>query len=145
MNSISELIRPGCLGLTRRNSIAVGDLRPLAETLAEWADAAPDVPAVYLFGSRVRGDHRADSDVDVRLHLGSWKYDPLGVTAKWWLLQILTNFAGLKVRLPGPLHLHREREDDVDPAIRVGEARPVLVVRKAICVWTPPKPGSARA
>ena len=140
MNPISELIRPGWLGVPRANSIDIDDFRILAETLAEWADAAPDVPAIYLFGSRVRGDHRADSDVDVRIHLGSWKYDRAGVTAKWWLLQILTNFGGLKVRLPGPLHLHREREDDADPAIRVGEARPVLVVRKTICVWTPPKP-----
>jgi len=145
MTSISGLIRPGSFGFPRANNVDIDDLRILAETLAEWADAAPEVPAVYLFGSRVRGDHRADSDVDVRLHLGAWKYDPIGVTAKWWLLQILTNFAGLRVRLPGPLHLHRGREDDADPAIRVGEARPVLVVRKAICVWTPPKPASERA
>ena len=145
MNSIPELIRPGSLGVARANSIDIDDLRILAGTLADWVDAAPEIPAVYLFGSRVRGDHRADSDVNVRLHLGRWRNDPIGVTGRWWLRQILTNFAGLKVRLPGPLHLHREREDEADPAIRVGEARPVLVVRKTICVWTPPKPASDRA
>src|SRR5467141_1036155 len=39
----------------------------LAEVLAGWIGPAPAVPAVYLFGSRVRGDRRPDSDVDVRL------------------------------------------------------------------------------
>jgi hypothetical protein len=34
---------------------------------------APGVPAVYLFDSRVRGDHRPNSDVDVRLFLHEWK------------------------------------------------------------------------
>jgi predicted nucleotidyltransferase len=39
----------------------------LAEILAEWINPAPGIPAVYLFGSGVRGDHRPNSDVDVRL------------------------------------------------------------------------------
>jgi hypothetical protein len=42
------------------------ELEALAEILAEWIDSAPAIPTVYLFGSRVRGDHRPDSDVDIR-------------------------------------------------------------------------------
>jgi predicted nucleotidyltransferase len=49
------------------------ELVALAEILADWVEPAPSVPAVYLFGSRVRGDHRHDSDVDVRLFLDEWK------------------------------------------------------------------------
>jgi predicted nucleotidyltransferase len=45
------------------------ELQALAEILAEWINPAPGIPAVYLFGSRVRGDHRPNSDVDVRLYL----------------------------------------------------------------------------
>jgi hypothetical protein len=36
------------------------ELEALAEILAEWIDSAPAIPTVYLFGSRVRGDHRPD-------------------------------------------------------------------------------------
>jgi predicted nucleotidyltransferase len=39
------------------------DLKDLARLLADWAAPASGV-TVYLFGSRVRGDHKADSDVD---------------------------------------------------------------------------------
>jgi predicted nucleotidyltransferase len=48
------------------------ELEALAETLAGWIDSTPAVPAVYLFGSRVRGNHRPDSDVDIRLYLVEW-------------------------------------------------------------------------
>jgi hypothetical protein len=45
------------------------------KALAEHSDAVPGIPAVYLFGSRVRGDHRKDSDVDIRLFLNQWRPD----------------------------------------------------------------------
>jgi predicted nucleotidyltransferase len=43
-----------------------GVLKALAETLARWLEPAGGFVA-YVFGSRVRGDHRPDSDVDVRI------------------------------------------------------------------------------
>jgi predicted nucleotidyltransferase len=112
------------------------ELQQLAETLARWADEAPGVPAVYLFGSRVRGDHRPDSDIDVRLFLNKWEAN--NATALWWHAQNETDFAELKSQLPGKLSIHRETHDEVDKHIVA--AKPVLVVRKVICVWTPPKP-----
>jgi predicted nucleotidyltransferase len=39
------------------------EVKQLARTLADWA--ADKSVTVFLFGSRVRGDHRPDSDVDV--------------------------------------------------------------------------------
>jgi len=39
------------------------ELQGLAETIARWVDPVPGIDAIYLFGSRVRGDHRPDSDV----------------------------------------------------------------------------------
>jgi len=101
----------------------------------------PCIPAVYLFGSRVRGDHRPDSDVDVRLLLNEWNV--CMDTAQWWLEQNRTNYDALRARLPGPFSPHREDGDFVDQFIREGRKSPVLVVRKAVCVWTPPKPGRA--
>jgi predicted nucleotidyltransferase len=114
------------------------ELEALAETLAEWISPAPGIPAVYLFGSRVRGDHRPDS-VDVRLYLDEWT-DVGEVDLRWWQNQNETDFADLKARLPGPLHIHREKQDDADPAIRQGIRNPILVVRRVVCVWTPAMP-----
>jgi predicted nucleotidyltransferase len=113
------------------------DLPKLASILADWADGGHGVTAVYLFGSRVRGDHRPDSDVDIRLYLEEWLSDE--ATLRWWMEQNETDFAALKARLPGPLAIHREPSDDADAAIRAGMKNPVLTVRKVVCVCTPPK------
>ena len=113
------------------------ELKILAEILAEWIDPAPGIPAIYLFGSRVRGDHRPDSDVDVRLYLDEWNV--CETTRVWWQRQNETDFAELKARLPGPLSIHREKEDRADNDIRRGRTNPVLVIRRVVCVWTPPK------
>jgi hypothetical protein len=43
------------------------ELRALAEIIAKWIEPATGLKQVYLFGSRVRGDDRPDSDVDLRL------------------------------------------------------------------------------
>ena len=114
------------------------ELSDLAEVLADWIKPVPGVPAVYLFGSRVRGDHRPDSDVDVRLFLNEWK-DVCRATMAWWGKQNETDFADLKSGLPGPLAIHREAWHDADVAIRKGKASPVLVFGRVVCVWTPPK------
>jgi predicted nucleotidyltransferase len=52
------------------------DLPRLADILADWLEQAPNIPAIYLFGSCVRGDHKPDSDVDVRLFLNEWVKGP---------------------------------------------------------------------
>jgi predicted nucleotidyltransferase len=39
------------------------ELRKLTKSIADWLSAAPDIK-FYVYGSRVRGGHRPDSDVD---------------------------------------------------------------------------------
>jgi predicted nucleotidyltransferase len=129
--------------VTAQNDKKAEELRALAEILAEWVDDVPGVTAVYLFGSRVRGDHDSDSDIDVRLYLDEW--DVCNATTKWWTEQNKTDFAALKARLPGPLSIHREKDDAADIDIRKGSQEPVPVVRKVVCVWTPPRSGKAVA
>jgi predicted nucleotidyltransferase len=114
------------------------ELKTLAEILAEWIKPAPGVPAIYLFGSRVRGDYRPDSDVDVRLYLREWK--SCEATMRWWTDQNASDFQALKARLPGPLAIHRETDDEADAEIRKGMGAPVLVVDRVVCVWTAPRP-----
>jgi hypothetical protein len=90
---------------------------------------------------RVRGDHRPDSDVDIRLYLDRLEADQ--ATTQWWCKQNDIDFVELKARLPGPLAIHREQWDGADSAIAEGAKNPVLTVRKPICVFTPPKPPGA--
>ena len=123
------------------------ELAALAEIIARWVDPAPGVPSVFLFGSRVRGDHRPDSDVDVRLYLEEWTFNDNGATVRWWTEQQATAYAELQRQLPGRLDLGRSRMDPDRGADReIAEARkrdPVLVVRKAVCLLTPRRPGVA--
>ncbi len=43
------------------------ELEDWCSKLAEWATAKPQIDEVWIFGSRARGDHRPDSDLDVAL------------------------------------------------------------------------------
>jgi nucleotidyltransferase-like protein len=76
-----------------------GELEQLVNVLAQWLEPAEGFHA-YLFGSRVRGDHRPDSDVDVRIFLKDCQ--PTHESAEWWTRQNETDFAAVKELLPGP-------------------------------------------
>jgi predicted nucleotidyltransferase len=116
------------------------DLPPLAAIVADWADSAEGLLRVFLFGSRVRGDHRPESDVDLYLDL-KVDVNPTDEVVDWWTEQNQTEFAALKAALPGPLALHRDYEQIVGPMIRAAARQPAYRDRKCICVWLPPKPG----
>ena len=111
------------------------ELRRLAEVVAEWCEPATGLEHVYLFGSRVRGDHRPDSDIDLRIFMEEWQPDP--AATEWWMHQNESDFEELKAKLPGPLAIHRDTPDLADAAIRAGAKRPVLKVGKVVCVLTP--------
>jgi predicted nucleotidyltransferase len=112
------------------------DLHALAVVLNDWLEPAPTIPALFLFGSRVRGDHRPDSDVDVRIFINEWF--PSETDVRWWTDQCATDFPALKARLPGKLEIH-DRAENADYAILAGRKEPVLTVGRVVCVWTPPK------
>jgi predicted nucleotidyltransferase len=120
------------------------ELEALAEIIAQWVEPVPDRLELYLFGSRVRGDHRVDSDVDVRVYLEEWTFDPEGKLAQWWALQNETEFRDVQKLLPGRLDLgrypkywNRNIDREIMPARR---REPVLVRGKVVCLWTPPRP-----
>lgn len=39
------------------------------DVLVQWARAKPLVGKLFIFGSRARGDHRPDSDIDIAIEL----------------------------------------------------------------------------
>ncbi|MCC8948208.1 nucleotidyltransferase domain-containing protein [Bradyrhizobium sp. Arg62] len=71
------------------------DLQRVMEILAEWAADAP--LTIYVYGSRVRGDHRPDSDVD----LYAAYIDGQEVAGdQWYERERATDYAKLRKCLP---------------------------------------------
>lgn len=112
--------------------MSVPGLSELMDVLAEWAAGAPVV--VYVYGSRVRGDHRPDSDVD--LYVAHVKGQE-AAGDEWYNKQMEDNYSDLRNKLPGPI-------SKVMPPF--GAAHPLLfpnyeVARKGnvIALHTPPK------
>jgi predicted nucleotidyltransferase len=106
----------------------VDGLEELANTLATWASGK--AVTVYLFGSRVRGDHRPDSDVDVYMEWG--RLDD--ATMNWWQHENETEWAALKAKLPGPLKFL----EGSDPVGRLVVAAPVVhTAQNVTCVCLP--------
>lgn len=45
------------------------DLEAIEAVLLDWARQDPILARIHLFGSRVRDDHRPDSDIDIAVEL----------------------------------------------------------------------------
>lgn len=43
------------------------ELKEIGKIIAEWALQVPEIATVYLYGSRVKGTHREDSDLDIAI------------------------------------------------------------------------------
>jgi predicted nucleotidyltransferase len=108
------------------------ELIRLAGILADWAAPAPDVQ-IYVYGSRVRGDHRIDSDVDINV---VWKY-PAAADVLWWSANNDENFATINAKLGFRLEI-LEGNDALQR--KISSARIVYEVRNIRCVWLPPEP-----
>ena len=113
---------------------ATDELKALASVLADWAAPAPGI-TVYLFGSRVRGDHTSTSDIDVHFHWGDRDIGDGDI--QWWGRNNEQDFAAIKAKLPGPLKI-LERWDAVW-CQRVVAAPVIHQDRNVRCVSLPPK------
>ena len=111
--------------------MVIKDLEVLAYILADWAAPAQGV-MLYLYGSRVRGDHRTDSDVDVCIDLGV-----VGEAAvTWWTTNNQEEFASINAKLPGRLEI-LELNDPLK--CKIFAATIVHQDRNVRCVILPPK------
>jgi predicted nucleotidyltransferase len=73
------------------------ELQELMNILAEWAAGAPIT--IYVYGSRVRGDHRPDSDVDLYAEYIDGQKD---AGDEWYEGQRAADYAELRKHLPWP-------------------------------------------
>jgi hypothetical protein len=105
----------------------------MVATLADWAH--PHI-TIYLFGSRVRGDHRPDSDVDVVIVEDESSYELM----VWWTRENGNLFADIDAKMPGTLCFERSDGAVGRKVIEAGK-QPVYVDRNVVCVWLPPKLG----
>lgn len=53
-------------------STMVGIPDALVDSIRRWALQEPEVVRVWLFGSRAKGTHRIDSDVDLAVEILGW-------------------------------------------------------------------------
>jgi predicted nucleotidyltransferase len=51
--------------------------------IAQWAERHPEIKRVYLYGSRARGDHHPDSDIDLAIEVIADQEDSLGSWMQW--------------------------------------------------------------
>ena len=110
----------------------MSELEKLAATLADWSQHTSAV--IYLFGSRARGDHTPDSDVDVVIKFPRVEDGD----ADWWLASNQEEFASINALLPGPLKI-LENDDPLSDKVVEAAKNPAYRDRNIICVWLPPK------
>lgn len=105
------------------------ELDHLLSILLDWS--APAIGAeIYLFGSRVRGDYHATSDVDISI---KWASPSPDKTTNWWTAQNAECFRSINAKLPGSLHLPIQTDTERDALLRNGE---IVFTRGNIhCVW----------
>jgi predicted nucleotidyltransferase len=105
--------------------MATQQLEELAKAIADWAAGAPLIVSIFVFGSRVRGDHGPNDDVDISIDCGGSSDE----IAAWQTHNEKTGYAALKNVLPGPLKLA--------PFIPHGSL--VHWDRNVFCLWQVPE------
>ncbi len=116
------------------------NLQLTVATLAAWAEKQP-LKTVYVYGSRVRGDHRPDSDLDVAYDFASGP-DITDTGMAEWRHQQETDFSVLKEALGVRLQFLDHNDEAMLQRIRAAEKVPALISGKVVCVVLPPKPSA---
>ena len=96
----------------------------MQHAIAAWAGQKPLIKRVFIFGSRVRGDHRFDSDLDVAIELDPAEYqssDESGGLATW-MIETEEWKGEIQALIPYEIHLHQFSGNQT-PTIRDGLKR----------------------
>jgi predicted nucleotidyltransferase len=110
----------------------VPELSALAKSLADWAAPAP-AAVIYLYGSRVRGDHTASSDVDICVEFPKAQTSDV----QWWTNNNQDDFKSISDQLGARVEI-LERNSPIRS--KVISAPVVYQDRNVRCIWLPPHP-----
>lgn len=92
-----------------------GEKQDLIVSLKSWAVRHPEITRVIVYGSRARGDHRPDSDLDVAVEIekSKWQESPFAI----WLTSTAAWQRELEPKLPWPLDLQWHDPDGETPTV----------------------------
>jgi predicted nucleotidyltransferase len=107
--------------------VVSAELAEFVRKLADWAEPARGT-VIYLYGSRVRGDHQADSDVDICIHFAS----PTSDDINWWSKNNLDDFQSISTALGARVEI-LERNSPIRTEILIAPV--VFQDRNVRCVW----------
>jgi predicted nucleotidyltransferase len=103
------------------------ELADLARKLADWAALAKGT-TVYLYGSRVRGDHKPDSDIDLCIEFPK----PTKADIGWWSANNKDDFATIATSLGARIEI-LERNSPIRTDVLLA---PVVYQDRTVrCVW----------
>jgi predicted nucleotidyltransferase len=94
--------------------------------VATWAETEPLVQKVWLFGSRVRGTERPDSDIDIAIEIQKLPNDSCAWTTFVYEKERLK--AAIQARLPMPVQLEWYGGPIETPTIHAGLQESSIVV-----------------
>jgi hypothetical protein len=120
-------------------------LDAILDRLDSWCESQPCVGAIFAFGSRVRGDARSDSDLDLLIDLSAG--DDISDTAlAAWMREQKEGFPDLRSAFPEfaleiiVLQWSDDPSKDAGLAAVLRGRHQLYQVRdRAVAVWTPPK------
>lgn len=87
-------------------------------TLQKWAERHPEVSKVIIFGSRIHGAPRPDSDIDIAVELdkSQWDESPFGI----WIASAQAWRQELELLLPWELDLQWHDRDGETGTVAAG-------------------------
>ncbi len=139
------MIHPGCgcepatqaVGTSNHLSM---DLKDIARIVSTWAKGKPLINRVYLFGSRVRGDHDPQSDIDIAVELDPNEFqgsDETGGLATW-MFETNGWKGELQKLLPVRVQLERYQQEQTHTVRRGLAESSVLIYEKGPLIsWVP--------
>lgn len=104
----------------------------VADSIARWAEATPKVRRVWVFGSRAKGTHQPDSDIDIAVELEPVADSEETITR--WIANSALWRSQLQSRIVERVDLEWFDPDGSTPTIAAGlnEAK-VLIYERATC------------
>ena len=96
------------------------------ETLVSWAQITPCIRRMWLFGSRVKGTHRPDSDLDVAIEIDAHGNDETPFDS--WIGEAATWKAQLQPRVGVALDLEWFDPHGSTPRVQTALAESAILI-----------------